>query len=1128
MGLKSTALSVDISTLRVDLALSNIINRGVLPEADVNLPTSGVVVTLETSERRRPLVGTIGKSLSGGGITLTKTGVSAGELCVYEIEVPIEERASVLGYFRFRTRTAWNQSTHDWCNLSNVTGMYFGLEHGTFNTAAYAFLRNDGSSGSLVVGGPLQAFNSARPGQTEYGNFNWLLYPNNSIVELWLYFNVPGYPDPFSPSDVPLIEVWAKGPGDAIPVVLGRIPVGSFGTFPSPPFTNSRLGVSQKARLFFGNISSVAADVLQLDDWAVYPDYQMGAFEGIRRPNHNLIIRPDVPMAYRANSNLLPDELVPGRWFTATDIGNAPNPSLHFQPGSRDAASYIVIPKLEAGQKTAFFREEPRLETRLDGVVVEAFIAAESVSNDGHALGTGFGISDGVSFFEVLAVQSPDKRTWGLVKDIANLSDIDLGYHTGVEVDFRTLKLVRLVIDRRRPVSLGGGKAILYVDGVKVLTKDLGSDTFPLALSATGKIYMGHLESPNAASKLNVALLDYLVRYLAWEGEDHLSPEDAGIDAGVRFSRNVSGSGTTSIVGDTLKIQTLSPGDGASFLKRQNFSEVHGLQVDFRTRVDIYTGIGGETFASKSFLGVGLILFFGNKQLELSFYDCGVHGRFIGIAPADLDRSQIINQTEIGRAVSARVDWTQMTDYRLIVKGKDRIELIIDSAVDRPAIVIPWRNDTDGFDLTSNGLAQPGLIFGTFSNQVTSTSYWEYVRWGMSNGYEVALQREYPNGFPSSAFGGKALLSVNVEETAAGETVPSFDTVAATTTSFPHAFCGFCSFGDGRAVLFSGSDEFLSDNHVETEIISSDGLSVVQGGDTTETNIVPQSTLLGDGRILAVGGWNPSRLVSNSRVAETLDPGTLVWTPSPNYPLYVTGHQIVTLATGNALVMGGSSMNPGDQSTAATAAVNEYDFGTDSWIARAPMNFPRLEFCAVTLSDGRVFVFGGYQATGAFVYTADAEIYDPGLDTWTVVTSSPIPLVDISAVLLNDGRVLVSSGVNTDVYFDGILTTPLIYDPADDSWVTTGALPATGINVVSSFQLKGTLLLSDGRALTADTITSSILIYNPVADSWTHVGALAISHVQAGLFLIPTDRIMIAGGFDNGTGLATFGVETSS
>lgn len=777
LGLKSETLKVPLASTFIAMGLTNVEHHNILPKNDTVLPDLGATVTLETSERRRPVGAETPENIVSNSLVFTKSNMALNELGIYEIKMPIAQRQSCLAYFKFRTRTAWTTFTPDWLNLSDMTGMYFGLEHGTFNTAIYAFLRNHSAGGSMVLGGPLPAFNTVRPNQIELApgvphaatpGFAWATPPNNSVAELYLFFNVEGYevaPATGVPVNVPMVEVWTKLPADSAPVVQAYIPVGALGQFPSSlpvgAFTNSRPGISDTATIFFGNISKTSgSDDLVLDDWAFFPDFRLAVNEGVERPNHNLLAMPDAPAEYRADSNKTPFELIPGRWFADTS-GVPPRPTLFYQPGHRENATYVSLPKDIVGT-SAIHRTEPRFEQRQDGIMVEAFLAGVVNAEDGDGTGMGFSVEDGQKTYQVMMVGNPQRKFYGLVKDLLNLSSMSLGYYIpATDADYTSLKMIRLLVDRRRP---GGGKVDVMVDDVVVVSEPLSS-TFPASSSATGLVRVGQLGLPNAIGQVNLGILNYLPRYLAWEGVDTLTPDNGGLDAQVKFTLSQTGGGGHSMVGTNVEIQKTASGGSNhyTFVNNQDFGEVDGMLLDWQVQIETYTDLGGQVFASNTPVGATMTVYLGNKKVEIGFYDCGVHGKMVAILPSSGDVNDIINQTDIGSPLSFPLDWTQMNQFRLVVKGHDRIDLTIGAKTDPVSISLKWRNDTDGFDLPED-ISTPRIVFGHSYFPTTSKSLWSFVRWGMSNGFEIAVQQEYPNGYPKALFGGRALFKSVFDE----------------------------------------------------------------------------------------------------------------------------------------------------------------------------------------------------------------------------------------------------------------------------------------------------------------------------------------------------------------------------
>ena len=125
----------------------------------------------------------------------------------------------------------------------------------------------------------------------------------------------------------------------------------------------------------------------------------------------------------------------------------------------------------------------------------------------------------------------------------------------------------------------------------------------------------------------------------------------------------------------------------------------------------------------------------------------------------------------------------------------------------------------------------------------------------------------------------------------------------------------------------------------------------------------------------------------------------------------------VMYAPGKVLVMGG-----GDPPT-SSAEVIDLNQASPAWRAVSSMQFARRQINAVLLPDGKVLVTGGTSGPGFNDATAPvfaAELWDPGTETWSLMASASVPrLYHSAALLLPDGRVLSTGGngyAATEIY----------------------------------------------------------------------------------------------------------------
>lgn len=758
LGLKSERNRVILGSLNVKFGLTSLAKGLVVPESDPILADRGMTVGYETTERRRPISGAAATSIVSGSLHIEKEDDLDRNLCVYELSFPIAQSASMLGYFKIRTSTSWTLFDPDWVDETDMSGVYLGLEHGGYNTALYTFLRNAGAGGSLVVGGPLPGLGDTRPGQQELTDFTWAGLADNTVVEIWIFFNNVGHVPPFDPPYLPVVEVWTKRAGlDEVPVIQAVIPVSDLGSFPSAGADNfRRLGGTPMGRLFIGNAGRTG-DLLKVDDFALYPDFRYAVRDGISMPGTKMEFLPDAPVVYRATDKKLPRDLVIGRWSTE---GIAPNDVLAYVSAQRAAVRHSTITKSTSG-RMAYVKTEPRVEVASpvassDGFMIEAYLAGLPEDYEGALFGGGISVDDGTNLFQVGMINSGTQFTHALLSVVASQTSIDGYYLPTEDVDFRTPQLVRLVVDRRRD------KVSLYVDETKVLDRTLSTSTFPATEGDGGKVRFGHVFDSASTGQVSVRFVNYLSRYLAFEAEDG----DLPTAAEVVFAANTAndGDGSSAIDGDVLRISksTLDDGSYRYFSKDQKFEEVGGILVDFKVRVRSFTDANGTPFAPTSSTGAGLELYLGNKKLTLLFANCGIFGKKIAVIPGSGSIEDILTQTVLGKRFSAAVDWSVATSYRVVLRAGAAIEVWAGSIVDSPAISIPWGGFVDGFDLPLDS-TDPAIAFGHFDADTTSESEWEYVRWGSSNGYEAALTPVFET-LPSYLFGGRSLVMAEFED----------------------------------------------------------------------------------------------------------------------------------------------------------------------------------------------------------------------------------------------------------------------------------------------------------------------------------------------------------------------------
>ncbi len=139
-------------------------------------------------------------------------------------------------------------------------------------------------------------------------------------------------------------------------------------------------------------------------------------------------------------------------------------------------------------------------------------------------------------------------------------------------------------------------------------------------------------------------------------------------------------------------------------------------------------------------------------------------------------------------------------------------------------------------------------------------------------------------------------------------------------------------------------------------------------------------------------------------------------------------HTSTLLATGGVLVAGGFI-----QGTTVTDRAETFAPGTQTFTSLTPrMKHPRASHTATRLTDGRVLLAGGYYEInpGTINVTPTAEVYDPVANTFTTVGAMGTPRVDHAALLLPDGRVLITGGSELQGSFLSDHASVEVFDPS--------------------------------------------------------------------------------------------------
>jgi hypothetical protein len=756
-GLRCDAQAVDFTSIQARLGYSNLAHvGGTLPEGNSKLPH----VAYESPERWKPVMYELERAILGNTISIgSGSDPTKAQRGVYEVAVPVAGMASVMASVTLQVSSAWSKGLHFWNSMDQLVPVYLGLEYGPLNTGLFVALRDDGAGGSVVAGGPLQAFSQARGGQVELPGVGW---GAATQITVFLLFDLEKLQ----------ASVWTQTNSQAAPTKHPPISTQSLGTFKklSTGFSQWRDGPSQTLRLFFGS-DSFPLDSVVITDFAIYPDFRQAVVGGLAGVDHGVSVSPESPHTYRADLGVLPsDPRLPSRWRPA-DATEPLGEKFYFQPGRPSSPLYVALTKGMVAKQVALQRMEPRLLGTASGFSVEAWMGGLLNAPAITDVGMGFYVEDGVHRYQVVMLDNQVVRTFGILKDAGAPLDIDAGYWTPrdlggniIDYDYRGLRYVRLAMDR------GRNRLELFLDDVDVpvLSIDTATNVLPPSNPNSGTVTVGHVDYTAMSGEFRLGLLNYLADFQSWEAGGG-APTALGWGYDLHAGTVVPGAPFI-----VKKTQADSLSHFTKVWKAHPFSAKRGFQVDFRARVADYQDNAGNLNVPNIWTGAGVSVFLGNLdtlannfcRVHVGFFDCGVFGRKIGIIPGNGTVEDILRQTPLGASHSADAAWGEMATYRLVYVPFSRMEVWSSNYLQRPIITVPWDPEIVGFHLEEDvPETTPSVAFGFFNQDALGSSEWEYVRFGSSYGYDVQLTQA-PSEDMSTIFDGRSFLHLSAGEIA--------------------------------------------------------------------------------------------------------------------------------------------------------------------------------------------------------------------------------------------------------------------------------------------------------------------------------------------------------------------------
>lgn len=260
------------------------------------------------------------------------------------------------------------------------------------------------------------------------------------------------------------------------------------------------------------------------------------------------------------------------------------------------------------------------------------------------------------------------------------------------------------------------------------------------------------------------------------------------------------------------------------------------------------------------------------------------------------------------------------------------------------------------------------------------------------------------------------------------------------------------------------------------------------------------ATLLPNGRVLVTGGY--------TRTAEEFDPGTESWVAVGAPIATHRTHTATLLSNGTVLVAGGAK--------SGSASVEElYDPTSGQWSPTGRMSTPRYGHTAERLPDGRILVVGGGTSEGTSPVLATAEVYDPSTGEWTATGALNTARRDHTTTLVPGLGVLVTGGLGTD---GAPLASSELYDFTTGTWTGVGEMHAARSGHTAT-RVNGRVLVLGGATPDASGTTYKEA-FDPATSTWSVQDRLWTARQHHTATLVG-DTLFIAGGYQKQMGILT-------
>jgi galactose oxidase-like protein/Kelch motif protein len=262
------------------------------------------------------------------------------------------------------------------------------------------------------------------------------------------------------------------------------------------------------------------------------------------------------------------------------------------------------------------------------------------------------------------------------------------------------------------------------------------------------------------------------------------------------------------------------------------------------------------------------------------------------------------------------------------------------------------------------------------------------------------------------------------------------------------------------------------------------------------------ATLLLNGKVLIAGGNDG--LGNPFSSAELYNPATGAFAPTGAMKTARTHHSATRLQGGRVLVAGGEDgSNP-------LASAQLYNPTTGQFVSTGSMKSARWVHTATLLQNGKILVAGGVNDINDVNPVASAELYDPATGKFAPTGSMTTVRAAHTATLLQNGKVLITGGQSCSSCLYALASAEL-YDPASGKFQSTGSMKVARQNHTAVLLQDGRVLVAGGNPFDLSESLASAEIYDPKTGKFTLTGGMNVARVAEAV-LLQSGEVLIAGG----------------